>query len=441
MFSVSLYSPPRGRIRWLLVGWIFVIGAIAYLDRVNISIAGSSIQKEFGLDNIQLGWVFSSFVLGYALFQAPGGRLADRFGPRKILAIATVWWAVFTSLFAMVPAGIPGLLAILLATRFFLGVGEAMVFPASNRLVASWIPSQERGLANGLIFAGVGAGAGVTPPLITFVLLNYGWRWSFWICAVIGLGAGLVWYLIARDRPEDHPWVEPAEAEHIRSGMPKQPALDSGEALPWRVILGSRDVWALTVSYFAFGYVSYIFFTWFFIYLNKVRGLDLKASAIFGMLPFLAMATFSPLGGYISDRLTKRYGKRAGRCGISVVSMAVAAGFIVFAMQAQDARVASIVLAGGAGALYLSTSCFWSVTADIGGRSAGSVSGVMNMGNQLGGSLTASLTPLLARVFGWPSSFLVAAALCAVGALAWLLVDPERVLSRRALKDVIETTQ
>jgi ACS family glucarate transporter-like MFS transporter len=421
----------------LLVGWMFAISAVAYLDRVNISIGGSFIQKEFGLDNIRLGWVFSSFVLGYALFQAPGGRLADRFGPRKILTIATVWWAVFTALFAAIPAGIPFLLATLLATRFLLGVGEAMVFPASNRLVAGWIPSQERGLANGLIFAGVGAGAGITPPLITLVLLHYGWRWSFWTCAVIGLAAGLVWYLIARDRPEEHPWVRPPEAGYIRAGMPQQAPADSGEALPWSIILGSRNVWALTVSYFAFGYVSYIFFTWFFIYLNKVRGLDLKASAVLGMLPFLAMAAFAPLGGYISDRLTKRYGKRAGRCGLSVVSMAVAACFIVLAMRAQDARVASIVLAGGAGTLYLSTSCFWSVTADIGGRSAGSVSGVMNMGNQLGGTVTASLTPVLATVFGWPSSFQVAAALCAVGSLAWLLVDPHRILSRKVRKEAV----
>ena len=190
------------------------------------------------------------------------------------------------------------------------------------------------------------------------------------------------------------------------------------------------------MSYFTFGYVSYIFFTWFFIYLNTVRGLDLKASAFFGMLPFLAMATFSPLGGYISDRLTKRYGRRIGRCGVPVVTMAVAAGFIVLAMQAQDARVVSVVLAGGAGALYLSTSCFWSVTADIGGRSAGSVSGVMNMGNQIGGTVTASLTPVLAHHFGWPSSFLTAATLCLLGSLAWLLVDPNRVLSRSALKMV-----
>jgi MFS transporter, ACS family, glucarate transporter len=438
---VSLDRSPRGRIRWVLVGWIFAISAVAYLDRVNISIAGSFIQREFHLDNIQLGWVFSSFVLGYALFQAPGGRLADRFGPRKILAIATVWWAVFTALVAMVPAGIPGVLGVLLAARFLLGVGEAMVFPASNRLVAGWIPSHERGLANGLIFAGVGAGAGITPPLITFILTHYGWRWSFWICALIGLAAGLVWYLIARDRPEEHPWVKPAEAEYIRHGMPKATTPDRGEALPWRVILGSRDLWALTVSYFAFGYVSYIFFTWFFIYLNRVRGLDLKASAIFGMLPFLAMATFSPLGGYLSDSLTRHYGKRVGRCFVSAVSMAVAAGFIVCAMLAKDARVASIVLAGGAGALYLSTSSFWSVTADIAGRSAGSASGVMNMGNQIGGTLTASLTPVLAAAFGWPSSFLVAAALCVMGALAWLLVDPNRVLSRTVPGDVTEITQ
>jgi ACS family glucarate transporter-like MFS transporter len=121
--------------------------------------------------------------------------------------------------------------------------------------------------------------------------------------------------------------------------------------------------------------------------------LDLKASAFFGMLPFLAMATFSTLGGFIGDRLTQRFGKRAGRCIFSGGAMALSRGFIVLGMQAQDARVASIVLAGGAGALYLSQSAFWSMTADLAGRSAGSVSGVMNMGNQIGGTITARLPP------------------------------------------------
>jgi MFS transporter, ACS family, glucarate transporter len=166
------------------------------------------------------------------------------------------------------------------------------------------------------------------------------------------------------------------------------------------------------------------FFSWFFIYLSTVRGLDLKSSSFYAMLPFLAMAICSPFGGWISDRLTKRYGSRVGRCGVALVGIGTAAAFIVLGMQAQDARLASVVLAGGAGALYLSQGSFWSVTADIGGSSAGSVSGVMNMGGQLGGAITSSLTPVIANHFGWSASFLVAAALCALASLTWLVVDP-----------------
>ena len=186
---------------------------------------------------------------------------------------------------------------------------------------------------------------------------------------------------------------------------------------------------ALSLSYFTYGYVAYIFFTWFFIYLNAVRKLDLKSSSFYGMLPFIAMATCSPLGGWISDRLTKRYGKRVGRCGVAGASIALAACFLAIGPLAADARLATLVLAGGAGALYLSASSFWSVTADLGGESAGSVSGVMNMCNQTAGALTASLTPWIAAHFGWTPAFLIAAALCFIGALAWLGVNPERQLN------------
>ncbi len=191
--------------------------------------------------------------------------------------------------------------------------------------------------------------------------------------------------------------MTPEEAAHIRSGLPHQPPGPStAQVVPWRTILGSKEVLLVSLSYFSFSYAANIFFTWFFIYLSTVRGLDLKSSAFFGMLPFVAMATCSPLGGWISDGLTKRYGKRIGRCGIAVVCIGLSALFIALGTLVQDARLASIVLAGGAGALYLSQSSFWSVTADIAGPSAGSVSGVMNMVGQFGGVVAPSLTPWVA---------------------------------------------
>ena len=233
-------------IRWLLIFWMFAISAISFLDRVNISVASHFIQQEFHISDLQLGPVFSSFLVGYALLQAPAGRLADRFGSRLILTLGTLWWGIFTALITALSAGMGGLLFLLLAVRFSLGAGEAVLFPASNRLVANWIPSNERGLANGLIFAGVGAGAGITPPLVTHIVLHYGWRASFWMSAIVGVVAGLAWYWLARDRPEDHPWITPQETALIERGLPEPPdELQIGRPLPWRVIIGSRDLQAI----------------------------------------------------------------------------------------------------------------------------------------------------------------------------------------------------
>src|SRR5437667_4809300 len=208
-----------GYFRWFLIFWLFILSAVAFLDRVNISIAGASIASAYHLTNIQLGTVFSALLWGYALFQTLGGRLADRFGPRRVLTMGVIWWGVFTAMTAAVPASISRALILFVAIRFLLGAGEAVVYPASNQFIARWIPRQERGIANGWIFAGVGAGAGLTPPLITYIMLRHGWRASFWVCAAIGFAAGTVWYLIARDRPEQHPRVSGPELEKIQAGL------------------------------------------------------------------------------------------------------------------------------------------------------------------------------------------------------------------------------
>jgi ACS family glucarate transporter-like MFS transporter len=409
----------KSNVRWLLVFWMFLMGAIAYLDRVNISIAGQAVAAEFHLSNQQLGGIFSAFIAGYAVFQTPGGWLADRFGARIVLTLGVLWWGFFTSLITVISPNIAAPVLVLVVIRFVLGMGEAVVYPASNCVVAAWVPSEERGIANGLIFAGTGFGAGITPPLVAYLLVHYGWRSSFWVSSLLGLAAGLGWYFIARDQPSQHPWVRRAELSPSQS-LARKPAVTD-----WGAILRNRNLIAVTFSYFCYGYEAYIFFSWFFIYLNSARGLDLKKSSYYGMLPFLAMAVASPLGGWISDRISRRFGKRAGRSYFSAAAIGFSAVFLVLGMMASTPELASIVLAGGAGALYLSQSCFWSMSADIGKGSAGSVSGVMNMGGQIGGAITASLTPALASHFGWTTPFLVAAGLTAAGALAWLPVKPD----------------
>jgi ACS family glucarate transporter-like MFS transporter len=425
-------------VRWFLVFWLFVLSAVSYLDRVNISIAGGSIAEAYQLSDVQLGKVFSAMLVGYALFQTVGGRLADRFGPRRVLAGGVAWWGVFTALTALVPVKIAGALFIFVVVRFLLGAGEAVIYPSANQFIARWIPTSERGIANGWIFAGVGAGAGLTPLLITQIMVRYGWRTSFWVCSLIGFAAGAVWFVIARDTPAEHAGVSASELTLIRSGMTqaesKQAELknDTKVLLPWGRVMQSKEVWAVTLSYFCYGYVAWIFFSWFYRYLAKVRGLDLKASAFYTMLPFLAMLVCCLLGGAINDRLTRWLGPRVGRCGLAAFSIGVAGIFIACGSQVQSARLASVVLAGGAGALYLSQSSFWSVTVDIAGASSGSVSGFMNTGNQIGAALTASLTPWIAARFGWTTSFLVAAGLCIVGAVSWLVVDPTRQLRASA---------
>jgi ACS family glucarate transporter-like MFS transporter len=424
-------------IRYLLVAWIMVLSAVAFMDRTNIAIAGIHLREEFRIDNVHLGWISSAFLIGYACFQIPGGVLARRFGSRRLLAISVMWWGLFIALTAFAPPFVPGALFLLVAIRFSLGAGEAVMFPAANQFVERWFPIAERGKANGIIFAGVGLGAGLSPPLLTAIILAHGWRASFRFCATLGIVAGVVWYLAARNTPEEHPLVRSGELEHIVNGRGdlKRKAVttdgrpESKASAPWGTICRSKEVLAVTFSYFTYGYVAWIFFSWFYIYLAQVRGLNLKTSALYSMLPFIAMTVGSLSGGVASDWLARNYSARAGRCFLPACALGFTAVLLLVGSRAHNAGVASIVLACGAGALYVSQSCFWSVTADYAGQHAGVVSGAMNMGGQVGGAATASLTPLIASHFGWEASFLTAAMLATVGALAWLIVNPDTRLA------------
>jgi MFS transporter, ACS family, glucarate transporter len=348
-----------------------------------------------------------------------------------VLTFGVLSWCAATAATALLPTGIGHAILLLMVARLVLGAGESVMYPAANQFVARWVPLEERGFINGLILAGVGAGSGLTPPLLTWLVTRYSWQGAFWFSSVVGLAVCTVWWQSARDTPEEHPAVSPSELREIHEGLSYLPPEEDAVSAPiisWRAIFHRRDLAALMIGYFSFGYIAWIFFSWFFLYMAQVRGFDLKASAYYAMLPFLSMTVCCLAGGVLSDRLTRRFGLRAGRCWLAAASQVVTALFLVVGAQAHNASLAGLMLAGGAGALYLSQSSFWSASVDIAGTSTGLFSSLVNMGGQIGGAVTASLTPWIAQHYSWNTSFAVAAILAILSAVCWLSVHPETPL-------------
>jgi ACS family glucarate transporter-like MFS transporter len=347
-----------------------------------------------------------------------------------VITVGALLWAAITALTALLPTNIEHAVLLLIGMRFALGIGESVLYPAANQFVARWVPQQERGVLNGLIFAGVGAGSGLTPPTLAWLIGHYGWRSAFWFSAIVGFIVGIIWWLIARDIPEEHPAVQPAELREIKSALNLRVVASESErpAIRWRAIFHRRDLLALMASYFSYGYIAWIYFSWFFLYMAQVRGFDLRSSARYTMLPFLSMTVGCLAGGILSDKLTERYGLRVGRCMLAAASMVVTALFLIIGSQTGSPHLAGLILACGAGALYVSQSSYWSTSADIAGDNSGIFSSMMNMGGQIGGAVTASLTPWIAQRYGWTTSFAIAASLALISAAGWLCT--RNVLSR-----------
>jgi len=422
------------RTRWLIVALLFGIYMLMVIDRVSISIAAKYIMPEYQLSEVQIGWIFSAFLLGYALFQIPGGWLGDRFGPRRVLAVAIFWWSFFTAVTAIAGdlflASLIGVVGSFVVVRVLFSLGEGAGVPNYNRAVTNWVAPQERGLALGLVLSGNSFGAAVTPPLVAWIMVRFGWRVAFYLAGGVGIIAALVWYWFATDRPEEHPRVNTAELQHITRAGTLSPARSQALGpVPWRAILGRRaDLWFLTAATFIGGYVLYVYISWFYLYLVNVRGFSALSGGVYGAGPFVVGTVGAPLGGWLSDRLSLRFGKRLGRSGIGCSGLLLSGSAIFVGAAATDPYLAVLFLSLGGGALFFSASAIFATVIDLVRAYAGTVTGFVNMGIHLGGAISPTLTPILAQRFGWESALYIAAALALLGALFWLGVNPERAI-------------
>jgi ACS family glucarate transporter-like MFS transporter len=423
----SQSTQPTG-VRWRILFLLLLISIVTYIDRVNISVTARHMMPSLGLTDVQMGWIFSAFVFGYALFQVPGGWMGDRWGPRRVLTFAVIWWSIFTALTAIAPtlplANLIGIMGSLMVVRFLIGIGEAAALPNFNRSVANWHPPHERGLSIGITIGGIGIGSALTPPVTAWIMVNYGWQTAFYAAGLLGLAIALLWYWYARDFPRQHPHVNDAEATIIEGRNQGSDDIQKPEHVPWKAILTTPTVWWLIISYTCLGYVAYIYMSWFYLYLVNVRGFAILQGAFFASAPFIAMTIFCPLGGWVTDRLAEKYGINWGRASVGGTGMILAALCIIIGANVEAPYVAIGFLSLGAGWLYFTVGPFWSSTTDLSKPYAGTLSGLMNTGANLGGTLSPTLTPWIADSYGWPVALGLAAVIALVGGVCWLMIRP-----------------
>ncbi len=408
--------------RFTLLNFALALSIITYVDRVAIASAATAIRGELGLSTVQMGWVFSAFTFAYAAFEIPSGWWGDVVGPRRVLTRIVLWWSAFT-----MATGAAWNFASLVVARFLFGVGEAGAFPNISRTFARWFPARERGHAHGVVFMGTRLGGAIAPPLVVMLMAWIGWRKSFLVCGLLGVVWCVFWRRWFQDDPANHPAVNAAELEIIRDGLgPEHPP-----RLPWSALL-SPNLLMICMMYFCMAYTLYFNLTWLPTYLREARGFSVSQAGWIAGIILLTGACGSFLGGRLTDHLVKTRGLRIGR-RIGVVTLPLSGALLVAAAQAENPVLASILLAATLGVADLNVSSCWSMCHDVGGESAGTVSGAMNTFGNIGGAISPLVVGYAVQWWGsWTVPFYVTAGVYVLGGALTFLIDPTKRLSPTA---------
>ncbi|RPE14359.1 MFS transporter [Chitinophaga lutea] len=298
-------TPKPSKVRYQVLFLIFVNVVINYMDRSNLAVAASEIDKEFHFTPVQLGLIFSAFSWTYLAFQIPGGILVNRFSPRILYAFSLITWSLAT-----VMQGFARGFATLFGLRMATGVFEAPAFPINNRVVSNWFPDQERASAIAVYTSGQFLGLAFLMPVLSTIQLEVGWKGLFVVTGLVGIVWGIVWYIFYRD-PQHHKSVNDAELQYIEKGgglLDKQQAAQK-KAFQWadlKAVLSYRKLWGIYIGQFAVNATLWFFLTWFPKYLVDYRGLDFIKSGYWASIPYLAAFAGILCSGFLSDYLVKR---------------------------------------------------------------------------------------------------------------------------------------
>ncbi len=386
--------------RYAVVFVLFILSMITYVDRVCISAAKEPISTELGLSDAAMGFVFSAFALGYAIAQIPSGWLADKAGPRLALTVVVSLWSVLTVL-----TGAAWSFVSLVVIRLVFGMAEAGAFPGGARAICNWLPTGERGRANGVLFSGSRIGAAVSFPLLAWMLTRWQWRTSFLLLGGLGAVWAVYWLLWFHDRPAK-PLPEEAVSLATGGGLSK--------------ILLSRPMALAMFQYFAGNFTFFICLSWMLPYLKRQYHLGDSEAAAYAMAPLLLGATSQWFAGWMVDRIYRSRYRAWSRRVPGIAGFALAAAGIMAVTGADSAGTAAAWFTLAVFGADMTISPSWVFCADIAGKDTGRVSGAMNMLGNIGSFVSANAFPFLERVTGSASAyFLTAAVLNVIAITCW----------------------
>jgi MFS family permease len=420
-------TPRPTNVRWLIVALLVALVFLAHFNRVSIAVAGNERFIGHGLSDVQMGRVYSAFLLVYTLGMLPGGWLIDRLGPRWALTIMGVglgFCAALTGVLGLFGLAVAALYAPLMLIRGLAGASSITLHPGAARAVSLWFPLSGRSFANGLVTAGALVGIAVTYPGFGWLMDGLDWPLAFVVAGGALFLVGLMWAVLAADDPAGHRWANDAERELVAADG-RIPPRSTATVRDVLALFGNRSLVLLTLSYGAYSYVQYLFFYWIEYYLKNTLKLPQEDSREATFTITMAMAVGMAVGGWSADRLGGWLGHRAGRRLLAVAGMGLCAAFSLVGVRTTDPQQVVWCFSLAFGVLGACEAIFWTTAAGLEPRNGGLACALLNTGGNGVGMLAPLLTPIIGRAFGWDTAIVVACVVCAVGGALWLGIDPD----------------
>ena len=406
--------------QWAAVVLCTAAIALNYIDRATLAIGNLKIREEFGITATGIGALQSAWSIAFAFAQIPVGLMVDRIGSRRLLGWALVLWSV-----AQAAGGFVAGYFQFLLTRVALGVFESPAFPTAVRTVANWFGPKDRGRPTGVYTVGGDLGRVIGTPLLTALLLAFGWRAMFAVMGVIGLIAAVAWFVLYRD--PDVTRMSAADRSYVETNT-------LGQSVPvtmqdWKQLFRCRTMWGMILGAFCSGYAIWMYGTWLPGYLEMQHHVSIAKTGVLAMIPLACSIGGSLIGGYATDRLAHGgMGLVSSRKVPAAIGYLLAALFCGIAAYVTELGIALTCISASMFFLSFAQSGKWTlVTAIAPQRYAASVSSIQNFGSYLGGTASPLVTGMVVDATG---SFSIALAIGAgvmiAGAILYTVVvkDP-----------------